>query len=180
MARVSTAFFCTDCGNETPRWQGQCPACQAWNTLVEEPSAKTRGSRTRDTARVASKTDSTPIRLRDVEAQSTARWSTGIDELDFVLGGGIVSGSLVLLGGEPGVGKSTLLLQDAGLLEKRGLPTLYVSGEESAAQVRLRADRMQTTDVTFFAETDLKAIIDTAARAQPAVVVIDSIQTVFQ
>jgi DNA repair protein RadA/Sms len=180
MARVSTAFFCTECGNETPRWQGQCPVCQAWNTLVEEPSSKSRGSRKAQPVHSPAKLQTTPIRLLDVEPQSTERWSTGIAELDFVLGGGIVPGSLVLLGGEPGVGKSTLLLQVAGLLERRGLQTLYVSGEESAAQVRLRADRMGTAEVTFFAETDLDAIIETAARARPSVLVIDSIQTVFQ
>jgi DNA repair protein RadA/Sms len=122
-----------------------------------------------------------PVRLGAVERQATRRWSTGLDELDFVLGGGIVPGSLVLLGGEPGIGKSTLLLQVAGKLESASLSTLYVSGEESAAQIRVRADRLEgpADDVTFLAETDLDAILNASRAARPAVLIVDSIQTVF-
>src|ERR671918_328331 len=150
MARLATIFFCTECGNESPRWQGQCPACQAWNTLVEEPGAGKRSRAARERTPVQTVIGQA-VRLRDVEPASAHRWSTGLDELDFVLGGGIVAGSLVLIGGEPGVGKSTLLLQVVGQLEARGLSTLYVSGEESAAQVRLRADRLagSAQSVTF-------------------------------
>ncbi|MGH7466353.1 MAG: DNA repair protein RadA [Longimicrobiales bacterium] len=180
MARQSTAFFCTECGNETPRWQGQCPACHAWNTLAEEPAAP-RARAARSGGPPADRSHSAPIRLRAVERQATRRWSTGLDELDFVLGGGIVPGSLVLLGGEPGIGKSTLLLQVAGKLEAGALTTLYVSGEESAAQIRVRADRLEVAadDVTFLAETDLDLVLNALATARPSVVIIDSIQTVF-
>ncbi|MGH7443322.1 MAG: DNA repair protein RadA, partial [Longimicrobiales bacterium] len=116
MAKLRTLFFCTECGNETPRWQGQCPACSAWNTLAEEPApAKRTASALRSTAapgfRSAAATESMPVRLADVDATIGARWPSGIGEFDFVLGGGVVPGSLVLIGGEPGIGKSTLLLQ---------------------------------------------------------------------
>jgi DNA repair protein RadA/Sms len=172
-------FFCTECGNETPRWQGQCPACQAWNTLVQEPApARAHAGRSRA---ASSPSVPTVVKLRDVEAQAVRRLSSGLDELDFVLGGGIVPGSLVLLGGEPGIGKSTLLLQVAGGLEARSWTTLYVSGEESAAQIRMRADRLGVTadDVTFLAETNLDAVLATLTAVRPAVLIIDSIQTVF-
>jgi DNA repair protein RadA/Sms len=181
MAKLSTAFFCTECGSETARWQGQCPVCQSWNTLVEEPSAA-RGKGARREPRAAARTPAvTPVKLRDVEPQATLRWSTGIGELDFVLGGGIVPGSLILLGGEPGIGKSTLLLQVAGRVQSAGLPTLYVSGEESAAQIRLRADRLDVSaaDVAFLGATDLDAILRVAEETVPTITIVDSIQTVF-
>src|SRR5687768_2499740 len=182
MAKLKTAFFCTECGNETPRWQGQCPACNAWNTLAAEPVRTTRSTRaesSRSVARTASA--AAPVRLADVATEESSRWSTGISELDFVLGGGVVPGSLVLVGGEPGIGKSTLLLQVAARLERAGHATLYVSGEESAAQVRMRADRMQdgAGDVIFLSETDLDAILNRSVEAAPAVLFIDSIQTVY-
>jgi DNA repair protein RadA/Sms len=178
-SRTRTSFFCTECGNETARWQGQCPACGEWNTLVEElkpkkatPSAHTPGARP-DPAR--------PTRLSAVEPGATARWSTGIRELDFVLGGGVVPGSLILLGGEPGIGKSTILLQVAARLERGGHATVYVSGEESAAQVRLRADRLGggAEEVLFLGETELGAILNRTAEVKPAVLVVDSIQTTY-
>src|SRR5690606_14538916 len=186
MARVKTAFFCTECGNETPRWQGQCPACGAWNTLAEEPTTRARSRGRQDTRRApAVRGDgaarATPRRLTEVAGEESARWRTGLDEFDFVVGGGIVPGSLVLVGGEPGIGKSTLLLQVAARLEHAGRPALYVSGEESAAQVRMRADRLGngTGDVTFLAETELDAILEHAAAREPAALFIDSIQTVY-
>ena len=187
MAKVKTAFFCTECGNETPRWQGQCPACGAWNTLVEEPTARGRPRRRQGAGRsLAGRGDdaasrAVPRRLNEVAAEDSARWRTGLDEFDFVIGGGIVPGSLVLIGGEPGIGKSTLLLQVAARLERDGRAALYVSGEESAAQVRMRADRLGngTGDVTFLAETDLDAILEHAAARGPAALFIDSIQTVY-
>lgn len=181
MARVRTAFFCTECGNETPRWQGQCPACSAWNTLVEEPRP-TPAARSGRVAAPAQRSEAArPVRLREVEGGEAPRWTTGLGEFDFVLGGGTVPGSVVLVGGEPGIGKSTLLLQAAARLQAAGHPTLYVSGEESALQVRLRADRLggDAGEVALLAETELEAILLRAAEAGPAVLLIDSIQTVY-
>jgi DNA repair protein RadA/Sms len=179
VARVKTAFFCTECGNETARWQGQCPACGAWNALAEQPTERRSG---RGPAAVtAPATIPTMVRLAEVTGAESERWSTGLRELDFVLGGGIVPGSLVLVGGEPGIGKSTLLLQAAARLQGAGRSTLYVSGEESAAQVRLRADRLlePAGDVAFLGETRLGAILDLTATMKPDVLFIDSIQTVY-
>lgn len=180
MARLKTAFFCTDCGNETPRWQGQCPACNAWNTLVEEPQQK-RAAKARPGQAAGLATIAVPVRLGDVTGAETTRWSTGLNELDFVLGGGIVPGSIVLVGGEPGIGKSTLLLQAAARLNESDRATLYVSGEESAAQVRLRADRLTEAAgaVTFLGETRLDAILAAVADVKPDVLIVDSIQTVY-
>ena len=183
MAKTKTAFFCRECGNETPRWQGQCPACREWNTLVEEPAAPKRGKASAPASAAAARLapDSAPVRLRDVEGSEGQRWTTGIGEMDFVLGGGVVPGSVVLVGGEPGIGKSTLLLQVAGRLEETGRSTLYVSGEESALQVKLRADRLggAAGAVTLLAETELETILLRAAEVGPAVLLVDSIQTVY-
>jgi DNA repair protein RadA/Sms len=188
MAKAATVFFCTECGNESLRWQGQCPACSAWNTLVEEPKAPARrrasgaaaGGRAAARERSGAAT-AQPVRLADVAGGESTRWRTGLGELDYVLGGGVVPGSLVLVGGEPGVGKSTLLLQVAARLEAAGQPTLYVSGEESAAQVRLRADRLEggAGDVVFLGETDLELLLERAGERRPAVLFVDSIQTVY-
>ncbi|MFP4623469.1 MAG: DNA repair protein RadA [Gemmatimonadota bacterium] len=180
MARIKAAFFCTECGNETPRWQGQCPACGAWNSLVEELKPTSRRARTSpgpERARAAA----APARLSTVQPHATERWSTGIRELDFVLGGGVVPGSLILLGGEPGIGKSTLLLQVAARLEGSGHATLYVSGEESAAQVRMRADRLGdgAGQVVFLGETELGQLLERAGELEPAALVVDSIQTMY-
>jgi DNA repair protein RadA/Sms len=179
LARVKTAFFCTDCGNETARWQGQCPACNAWNTLAEEPQQRKTGRNRTSAARAPSGAE--PIRLADVTGAETARWPTGMRELDFVLGGGIVPGSIVLVGGEPGIGKSTLLLQAAARLHGTDRSTLYVSGEESAAQVRLRADRLTESAgaVTFLGETRLDAVLSAVEKLRPDVIFIDSIQTIY-
>src|SRR5690606_17372741 len=141
MAKVRTLFFCTECGNETPRWQGQCPACNAWNTLAEEPAPEKRRAARGAAPAAAAATRAHVVRLADVETADAARWPSGMAEFDFVLGGGTVPGSLVLVGGEPGIGKSTLLLQVAARLQGAGHRALYVSGEESAAQTRLRAER---------------------------------------
>jgi DNA repair protein RadA/Sms len=183
MAKTKTAYFCRECGNETARWQGQCPGCREWNTLVEEPTAprKSKGAAAGSSVRVAGAGVSAPVRLRDVEGAERPRWATGLAEFDFVLGGGIVPGSVVLVGGEPGIGKSTILLQVAGRLEGAERSTLYVSGEESAHQVKLRADRLDEAagSVTLLAETDLDGILLRAAELNPAVLLIDSIQTVY-
>jgi DNA repair protein RadA/Sms len=181
MARAKTAFFCTDCGNESPRWQGQCPACGAWNTLAEEPAARVRADRRRDGAPPQRAAAAAPVRLRDVESGDTTRWPTGLGEFDFVLGGGVVPGSVVLVGGEPGIGKSTLLLQVAARLQQAGRGALYVSGEESAAQVRMRADRLAEPagEVTFLGETELDTVLARAAERRPSALFVDSIQTVY-
>jgi DNA repair protein RadA/Sms len=180
VARTRTVFFCTQCGNETARWQGQCPGCGEWNTMAEEPRApKPRGGGTPAPAHRSAAPE--PTRLAAVESGATDRWATGIRELDFVLGGGVVPGSLILLGGEPGIGKSTILLQVAARLEAGGHPTLYVSGEESAAQVRLRADRLGAGagEVVFLGETELGGVLARAIEGRPQVLVIDSIQTTY-
>ncbi len=187
MPRTTTVFFCTECGNESPRWQGQCPACSAWNTLVEEPKPPAHrrgtggGGRRQRGGAPARQGAASPVRLAEVEAGESLRWHTGLGELDYVLGGGIVPGSLVLVGGEPGVGKSTLLLQVAARLEAAGEATLYVSGEESAAQVRLRADRLAdgAGAVRFLGETELEPLLQHAERSKPSVLFVDSIQTVY-
>lgn len=178
MAKTKTAFFCTDCGNETARWQGQCPGCSAWNTLVEELHARPRKER------AAHSPTRAPVRsqpLSSITSTQDTRWPTGLDEFDFVIGGGIVPGSLILIGGEPGIGKSTLLLQVAARLASSARRALYVSGEESGAQVRLRADRLEekSGDVLFLGETDLARILAQAEEHSPAVLFIDSIQTTY-
>ena len=187
--RARTAYRCTDCGASYPKWTGRCEACNEWNTLVEEPVAATapgagiKGARRAGGAKglAAGGVASRAPRLRDVKGGETDRWRTGLAEFDFVLGGGIVPGSVVLVGGEPGIGKSTLLLQVAALLEAAGKSTLYVSGEESPLQVRLRADRLDDSagDVSLLGETLLETIMATALAMRPSAMVVDSIQTVF-
>jgi DNA repair protein RadA/Sms len=177
VAKTRTVFFCTECGNETARWQGQCPACSAWNTLVEEPNAP----RSRKSASAPQRAPASAAKLADLATHPEQRWQTGLDELDFVLGGGVVPGSLILIGGEPGIGKSTLLLQVAARLAASGKRSLYISGEESGAQVRLRADRLEedTAEVLFLGETDLARILSQAEEHAPAVLFVDSIQTTY-
>ena len=172
MAKVKTVFFCQNCGNESAKWLGKCPACGEWNTYVEEVVSKTNQANT-DFEVVKSK----PINLNDnVEVASEQRNSTGIAEFDRVLGGGIVPGSLVLVGGEPGIGKSTLLLQAA--LKQKG-KTLYVSGEESVDQIKMRAERLGSfpEQCFLYSETELAEILKQAESMNPDVLVIDSIQT---
>jgi len=189
MAKTKTAYRCTDCGAEHSKWQGRCDTCGEWNTLVEELVAPkvavgaAASARRIGGARSLAEGGSvapTP-RLRDVSGSEAKRWKTGIAEFDFVLGGGIVPGSMILIGGEPGIGKSTLLLQVAAELENAGHATLYASGEESALQVKLRADRLGGTaaDVSLLSETNLETILTTASSVAPAVLIVDSIQTVF-
>src|SRR3954471_12260198 len=175
MPRPSTIHVCTACGQTEARWHGQCPGCGAWNTLVEEAArapARGGGAGKRGPA-------GRPQRLRDVQTPAVARLETGIREFDRVLGGGLVPGSLVLLGGSPGIGKSTLTAMALGHLEAAGRTTLYVSGEESAAQIRLRAARLpgRALDVPVLAETDLASVLATLESERPEVCVIDSVQT---
>lgn len=188
MAKARTAYRCSECGAEHARWQGRCDTCGEWNTLVEEPIAARVGSgggaaRRAGGARSLAQGGSVApmLRIRDVSRSDAARWKTELDEFDFVLGGGIVPGSMVLIGGEPGIGKSTLLLQVGARLQSRGYSTVYASGEESAVQVKLRAERLadNAEDVAMLAETNLETVLATAAAAAPRVLVVDSIQTLF-
>src|SRR3989440_5413542 len=179
MASARSVFRCTDCGAEQPKWGGRCEACGAWNTLVEEPLERGRIAGSSD-SRVALSAHP-PVRLSAVGGGKVERWQTGLPEFDFVLGGGIVPGSVVLVGGEPGIGKSTLLLQCAARLEQAGIPTLYVSGEESPDQVRLRADRLAVDagQVQVFGDSRLEAITHHAHALGARVVLVDSIQTTY-
>ncbi len=176
MVKPKTTFVCSECGGQTPRWQGQCPHCKAWNTLAE--SVMEQGGASRYAA-LAGNT-STLKTLAELEPREEPRVPTGIGELDRVLGGGLVSGGVVLIGGDPGIGKSTLLLQALSMLAHK-LPAIYVSGEESGEQVALRAQRLQLDpgSVQMLAEINLERIIATLRDAKPRVAVIDSIQTVY-
>ena len=182
MSKDKSVYVCSDCGGTTPRWLGKCPQCDAWNTLIES-AVQPANARNRygDTARGALHAAQPVVPLSAIEASDFERTSTGIDELDRVLGGGIVEGAVVLIGGDPGIGKSTLLLQALDALQRRELSTLYVTGEESGAQVALRARRLglDGSMVSVLAETQLEKILATLERTQPAVAVIDSIQTVY-
>jgi DNA repair protein RadA/Sms len=173
---AGTTFVCSECANESAKWHGRCPSCGEWNTLVEERTAAATSPKSaiRD-RRSAIK----PVRLADVEAPRVPRMRTGINELDRVLGGGLVPGSLVLIGGSPGIGKSTITAGALGNLATSGRSVLYVSGEESAAQVKLRAERLGAgaLEVPIVAETDLDAVVATIEAERPDVCVIDSVQT---
>jgi DNA repair protein RadA/Sms len=174
--KAKTAFFCTDCGNETPKWQGKCAACGSWNTIVEQPVE----TKTKPVGNVPLLPKSKPRLLSELESTQEIRFGTGLGELDRVLGGGAVTGSLVLVGGAPGIGKSTLLLQICGHLGK-SLKILYVTGEESERQLKMRADRLGVRSGSFYvlAETDLGEILASADSLQPDVMIIDSIQTLY-
>src|SRR5215218_2249992 len=177
MARASTYFVCSACGHEEAKWHGRCPGCEEWGTLVEEarPTASTSSGVGKA---VRAGRALTPVPLGQVEAPHVARLGTGIGEFDRVLGGGLVPGSLVLLGGSPGIGKSTIVTSALGNLSAAGRKALYVSGEESAAQVRLRAERLgpAALGVPIVAETDLGAVIATIEAERPDVCVVDSVQ----
>ncbi|HEX9451645.1 MAG TPA: DNA repair protein RadA [Burkholderiales bacterium] len=175
MAKVKTIYTCTECGGQTLKWQGQCPHCTAWNTLVETIAEKASGSRYQSVAE-ASKLQ----KLADVEAREEPRRPTGIDELDRVLGGGLVTGAVVLIGGDPGIGKSTLLLQALAILGS-SCNAIYVSGEESAQQIALRARRLavDASALNLLAEIQLEKVLSVLSAQKPDVAVIDSIQTVY-
>ncbi|NMM78780.1 DNA repair protein RadA [Acidovorax sp. SRB_24] len=182
MSKEKSIYICSECGGTSPKWLGKCPQCGAWNTLVESVAdvggAKHRYSGTQY-AGLALAQAVAP--LSAIEATEVARTASGIEELDRVLGGGIVEGGVVLIGGDPGIGKSTLLLQALDALQRAGLPTLYVTGEESGAQVALRSRRLglDHSQVNVLAEIQLEKILATIEATQPAVAVIDSIQTVY-
>lgn len=170
-----TVYFCQECGNESPKWLGQCPVCGAWNSFVEEVVEKTSSRAQRE------KRDVRPTHLSEIISSDEKRISSGMPELDRVLGGGIVQGSMVLVGGDPGIGKSTLLLQVCRNLCSRKVDVLYVSGEESLQQIKIRADRMGTFDdqLSLLCETNLDIIRSVIDRSRPRVLVIDSIQTMY-
>lgn len=178
--KTKTIFYCTECGNETPKWAGQCPACRAWNTLVEQPvevkkktaSAVKTGGSLRGISR--------PRLMNEIETTYELRFETGMNELDRVLGGGAVRGSLVLVGGAPGIGKSTLMLQICDNL-CRFASVLYVSGEESERQIKLRAERLhvRSQGLYLLAETNLEDILESVRQLKPDVLIVDSIQTLY-
>lgn len=173
----TTVFFCQNCGYESAKWQGQCPACHEWNTFTEEPVVKVSSSVAVKKAAAEIK----PVRLSEVHTDEKQRISSGMEELDRVLGGGIVAGSLMLVGGDPGIGKSTLLLQVCHNLTRDGHKVLYVSGEESAQQIKLRAQRIGDfkDDLMLLCETNLELVRSVIEKTKPEIVVIDSIQTMY-
>ena len=175
MAKSKTIFVCSECGNESPKWLGKCPACNSWNTFYEQKVEKYT-----DTNKIEKKVNNTPKPLSTYVGQEANRTSTGYAELDRVLGGGLVKGSLILLGGEPGIGKSTLILQLCEKVQGEG-KVLYVSGEESAEQIKLRADRLdvKNNDLMFLGETDIDVVKEAISEMQPKLVIIDSIQTMY-
>lgn len=177
MAKKKTAFFCKECGFESSKWLGQCPGCKAWDVFVEEPVAKTTVSGT-SIRKIAEE----PKSLQDVDTGEDERILTGIEELDRVLGGGIVVGSLVLVGGDPGIGKSTLLLQMCKALAEKQKKVLYISGEESLKQIKLRAERLGSNwnNLLALSETNLDTIEATIDSVLPQIVIIDSIQTMYK
>ena len=175
MAKAKTIFVCSECGNESPKWLGKCPDCNSWNTFYEQKIEKYT-----ETNKIEKKINNTPRPLNSYVGQEANRTSTGYLELDRVLGGGLVKGSLILLGGEPGIGKSTLILQLCEKVQGEG-KVLYVSGEESAEQIKLRADRLEikNQDLMFLGETDIDVIKDAISDMKPKLVIIDSIQTMY-
>lgn len=187
MAKAKTVFFCQECGNELSKWMGQCPACKAWNSIVEEKAIQVK-----TTSKSVGRTAISPSKISEITFEKDERLLTGIGELDRVLGGGIVKGSLVLVGGDPGIGKSTLLLQMCkelsgqtvhdGTGSVRNLNILYISGEESLSQIKMRADRLGkfAADIWMLCETNLDLIEDVILKNRPDIVIIDSIQTMYK
>ena len=181
-SKMATVFFCQNCGYESAKWMGQCPACKQWNTLVEEKVSVT-GSGMGGSARlVAPKDRPKPVSISSIDMKESDRVPTGLAELDRVLGGGVMAGSLTLVGGDPGIGKSTLLLQVCRNMANAGHKVLYISGEESLKQIKLRANRIGEFQDTMLllCETNLELIEDAIKQAQPEIVIIDSIQTMYQ
>ncbi len=182
MAKATTVFVCQNCAHQFPKWLGKCPDCGEWNTLVEErarPAATAaKGMAARGGFRLR---EVKPVRFGEIESQDDARVSSGVTEFDRVLGGGIVPGSLILIGGDPGIGKSTLLLQVADQLSRRNERVLYVSGEESERQIKMRGERLgvEAENLYLLPETNLENILDEVERNEPVAIIVDSIQTVF-
>ena len=182
MAKAKTLFYCTDCGNETPKWQGKCPACGAWNTIVERPAERVTRTAGARAVSSAARPGGVPRAksIAEVETTSELRFATGMAELDRVLGGGAVQGSLVLVGGAPGIGKSTLMLQICENL-CRSSKVFYVSGEESERQIKLRAERLQvrSDNLYLMSEGNLESIVEAVNELQPDILIVDSIQTLY-
>ena len=178
--KAKTMFYCTECGNELPKWAGQCPACKAWNTIVEQPAETKRKSSVAAATAVERQGRSEPRLMDEVETTRELRFQTGMNELDRVLGGGAVQGSLVLVGGAPGIGKSTLMLQICQNL-CRFAKVLYVSGEESERQIKLRAERLGVSGQQLYllAETSMDDVAEAVTQLQPDVLIVDSIQTMY-
>lgn len=174
MAKNQTIFVCSSCGNESPKWLGKCPACNSWNTFYEEKIVKTKQSNERKAI------SSEMLKLNSVEVEKYSRYKTGYEELDRVLGGGLVQGSLILLGGEPGIGKSTLILQICDKVKTDGM-VLYISGEESGSQIKMRADRLniKNDNIMFLGETSIEIIEEAIEKSKPSLVIIDSVQTMY-
>src|SRR5713226_3484713 len=173
-----TIFVCQSCGHQSGKWLGKCPECGEWNSLVEERARQTKKAGGRNGFRLR---DITAVAYTDIESQDDVRISSGVTEFDRVLGGGIVPGTLVLIGGDPGIGKSTLLLQVADQLSAHGATVLYVSGEESERQIKLRGERLgiKAQNLYLLPETNLENIFHEVERLKPTAIVVDSIQTVF-
>ncbi len=182
MAKGKTCYACSACGYESPRWVGRCPSCGAWNTLEEAISAVPEKGPAKLAANQRPGTGASAMRLQDVPEDTTLRFPTGIQELDRVLGGGVVEGGLILIGGDPGIGKSTLLLQVCANLARQGRKVLYISGEESARQIKLRARRLEIEEPGLYvlAENALDAVEQKLRELQPDVAVVDSIQTMYR
>ena len=180
--KIKTVFFCSSCGHESAKWLGQCPACKEWNTMVEAPApAKTAGASAAALSAAHTGIRRKPVPLSAVEETGEERFCTGFTELDRVLGGGLVAGSMVLLGGDPGIGKSTILLQAARNLAASGIDIIYISGEESLHQIKMRGKRIGDISdrLRFLCETDLDSITATLQEEKPGLAIIDSIQTMY-
>ena len=182
MAKLKTRYICSECGYETPRWLGKCPGCDQWNTLIETPMDSDEGAVPAKKLKQARGSGAQPIMLEEIVEHEDPRVKSGVGELDRVLGGGIVPGSLTLVGGEPGIGKSTLLLQVAAHLARGGMSVLYVSGEESARQIKLRAQRLELKlgGLMMLAENDISNVMEQIGKLHPDFVVVDSIQTMYR
>ncbi|MEN2258860.1 DNA repair protein RadA [Paraclostridium benzoelyticum] len=179
MAKIKTKYVCQECGYENSKWLGKCPECSKWNTFVEEIEEKT--SKSNKEVFVIDKSSSRPLNINSIETIKEQRFSTCIKELDRVLGGGVVKGSLVLVGGDPGIGKSTLLIQVSSNVANSGKKVLYISGEESASQIKMRAQRLgiKSDNLYIFAENNLSIIEAHLESVNPDLIILDSIQTVF-
>src|ERR1700752_4344767 len=178
MKKAETIFTCQSCGHQSRKWLGKCPECGEWNSLVEEGSQPTRKGVARNGFKLPA---GSAFAVSDVESQDDVRLPSGVTEFDRVLGGGIVPGTLVLIGGDPGIGKSTLLLQVADRISAAGAKVLYVSGEESERQIKLRGERLkvEAKNVYLLPETNLENVFNEIERLKPGAIIVDSIQTVF-
>ena len=181
MAKIKSVYICSECGYESPKWVGQCPACRAWNTMVEERVSASSNAAAKSVKEALNKGESMVASISQISLEEESKTSTGIKEFDRVLGGGVVQGSLTLVGGDPGIGKSTLLLQTCRLMGNAGEKILYVSGEESLKQIKIRALRIGdfSDNVELMCETNLSVIEEVIRAKKPKIVIIDSIQTMF-